>query len=87
MRIHNAHMKRAAAKAQKAATNLSLRVDLVRRAKELKLNISELLESALEKAIREVERAAWLESNKEAIEAYNAQVEKRGVFSDDWRQF
>jgi antitoxin CcdA len=86
MRIYNAHMAHASHRA-KVATNLSVRSDLVGRAKELKINISEVLEEALQRAIRNVEREAWLESNQAAIESYNARVEERGVFSDDWRKF
>lgn len=80
-------MKRTHKAGAKAATNLSVRVDLVRRAKALKLNLSELFESSLEAAIREAEQRAWLEANRGAIDDYNAAVAKRGVFSDDWRRF
>ena len=72
---------------RKTATNLSLRADLVRRARELKINLSAVLEDALEQAVRAAEREAWLAENTEAIEDYNARVAKRGVFSDDWRRF
>ena len=72
---------------RKTATNLSLRADLVRRARELKINLSAVLEAALEQAVRAVEREAWLVENAEAIDDYNARVAKRGVFSDDWRRF
>jgi antitoxin CcdA len=86
MRIYNAHMSRAARQA-KVPTNLSVPGDLVSRAKELNLNLSEVLEVALRHAIRDAERAAWLASNQAAIESYNARVDERGVFSDDWRKF
>ncbi len=72
---------------RKAATNLSLRVDLVRRAKVLRLNLSEVVETALETAIQEFEQAKWLADNQQAIREYNEFVEENGVFSDDWRQF
>jgi antitoxin CcdA len=72
---------------RKTPTNLSLRADLVRRARELKLNLSAVLEAALEQAVRAAEREAWLAENAEAIDDYNARVAKRGVFSDDWRRF
>ena len=71
----------------KVPTNLSLRADLVRRAKALGLNLSDVVEKALESAVREAERRAWLEANEDAIDDYNASVEKRGVFSDDRRRF
>lgn len=72
---------------RKAPTNLSLRVDLVRRAKALELNLSEVVETALEAAIVELEQTKWLAENQQAIRDYNEFVEKHGVFSDDWRRF
>jgi antitoxin CcdA len=72
---------------RKTATNLSLRTDLVKRAKRLGLNLSEVVESALEAAIQTKENATWLSENQQAIRDYNEFVEKHGVFGDDWRQF
>jgi antitoxin CcdA len=62
-------------------------VDLVRRAKQLGLNLSEVVETAIEVAIRDRERTAWLAENQQAIRQYNAFVDEHGVFSDDWRAF
>ncbi|MCW5889775.1 MAG: type II toxin-antitoxin system CcdA family antitoxin [bacterium] len=73
--------------ARKAPTNLSLRADLVRQARALQLNLSDLLERALERAIADRLRERWLADNREGIRSYNAQVEQRGVFSDGWRRF
>jgi antitoxin CcdA len=86
MRMYNAHMVRAS-KVRKVPTNLSVRSDLVARAKKLGLNLSQVVEGAIEDAIREAERRAWLDENREAIDDYNAQIAKRGLFSDDWRRF
>lgn len=72
---------------RKTPTNLSLPSDLVRRAKSLRLNLSEVVGAALEAAIREAESKAWLDENREAIDEYNALVAKRGVFSDGRRRF
>ncbi len=71
----------------KVATNLSARADIVREAKELGLNLSEVFESAVAEAIRRRRQELWLEENKEAIDSYNARVERDGVFGDDWRKF
>jgi antitoxin CcdA len=76
-----------ARRARKTPTNLSLRIDLVQRAKALHLNLSEVVESALEKAIRDAEQARWLSENEEAIEHYNSVIEKYGLFGDEFRQF
>lgn len=81
MRMTNAHRPR------KVATNLSVRDDLVRRARLLGLNLSEILEAALEDAVRTAEQSAWEAENRDAIDAYNAHVETHGVFSDKWRKF
>jgi len=72
---------------RKAPTNLSVRTDLVRQARALRLNLSDLLERALERALAERRPETWLEENREAIESYNAHVARHGVFSDGWRRF
>jgi antitoxin CcdA len=74
-------------RARKTPTNLSLRIDLVQRAKALGLNLSDVVESALEKAIREAEQARWLAENEAAIDYYNAFIEKHGLFGEEFRQF
>jgi antitoxin CcdA len=71
----------------KSPTNLSLRSDLVRRARKLGLNLSELVDAALENAIKEAEGKAWLDENREAIAEYNKLIAKRGVFSNGRRRF
>ena len=86
MRMYNAHMVRAS-RARKVPTNLSIRADLVARAKKLGLNLSAVVDSALEDAIRAAEREKWLDENRDAIDEYNAHVAKHGLFSDDWRRF
>jgi antitoxin CcdA len=80
-------VSRAQRRPRKSPTNLSVRDDLVRRARELDLNLSEILETALEAAVRAAERAAWEDENRDAIDAYNDRVAQHGVFSDDWRKF
>lgn len=77
----------ASSRPRKAPTNLSIRTDLVRRARELGINISELVDEALERAIRTAERDAWHAENRDAIDAYNTRIAEHGTFSDDWRRF
>lgn len=72
---------------RKIPTNLSLRGDLVRRAKKLGLKLSSVVDTALEQAVREAEAKAWLDENRDAIVEYNALVAKRGVFSAGRRRF
>lgn len=72
---------------RKAATNLSVRTDLVQRARALGLNLSEILEAGLTAAIADAERAQWLAENEEAIDAYNRRVLEHGLWSDGLRRF
>ncbi len=72
---------------RKVPTNLSLRADLVERAKALGLNLSDVVESTLEAVIAAAEQSRWLAENQEAIEYYNAFVEKHGVFGEEHRTF
>ena len=73
--------------APKRATNLSVNSDLLRRARELDVNLSATLEQALSDEVRRRQRDAWLNENRAAIDAYNAAVEKHGTFSDTLRSF
>jgi len=76
-----------AVRARKAPTNLSLRIDLVQRARALELNLSDVVERALEQAILAAEQARWLAENADAIDYYNKFVEKHGVFGEEFRDF
>jgi antitoxin CcdA len=73
--------------APKKPTNLSLNSDLLEKARSLKINLSATLEIALEKQIRESERARWLNENRQAIGKLNELAEKNGLFSDSFRDF
>jgi len=69
------------------AVNLSLDRDLLRRGKEMGLNLSSIAEQALARAVQERLDQLWQEENAAAIEAYNRRVAERGVFSDGLRTF
>ena len=73
--------------APKKATNLTVNSDLLSEAKLLGLNISAVLERALCYEVGRLKQQSWLEENREAIEAYNEDVERYGVFSDGIRTF
>ena len=74
-------------KAPKKAVNVSINSDLLRQARELKINLSKTLEIQLEQVLREERARRWQEENREAIEAHNRFVEEHGVFSDRLRHF
>ncbi len=73
--------------APKKATNLSLNSDLLKRARDLNINLSATLEQALKAKLAETEAAKWKRENKNAIIAYNEFVEEHGCFSDEFREF
>ncbi len=71
--------------APKKPTNLSINSDLLTKARNLKLNLSATLESALESEIRKAERNQWVKTNKKAIDASNRLAEQNGLFSSSYR--
>lgn len=73
--------------APKKSTNLSINSDLLRQAKELRINISQALEIRLAELLREENSLRWKEENMEAIEDYNSRIEAHGTFSDGLRRF
>jgi len=73
--------------AKKKATNLSINSDLLKKAKELHINISNSLEKTLIELIKEAEMKNWENENKSSINSYNERVSKHGTFSDAVRSF
>ena len=73
--------------APKKPTNLSVNSDLLTKAKDLKINLSATLESALDVQVRLSAREEWLKKNKKAITSLNELVENNGLFSDSYREF
>ena len=67
--------------------NVTVNADLLRRARELDINLSQTLEEALVHAVAERARQRWLIENRDAIDAYNRQVDERGCFADALRRF
>ena len=74
-------------KAPKKSTNLSINSDLLRQAKEYKINLSKALEQRLTEMLLEEKRREWKEENRDAIEEYNRRIEVKGMFSDGLRDF
>lgn len=72
--------------APKKATNLSINSDLLKKARDLKINLSAALEQALASRVKETARKKWLRENKAAIEAMNDLAERNGLFSDSFRE-
>ncbi|MBW7860960.1 MAG: type II toxin-antitoxin system CcdA family antitoxin [Rhodocyclaceae bacterium] len=73
--------------ATKRSANLTINSDLLGQARELEINLSAVLEQALAQEVRVRRQQRWLESNRDAMEAYNHQVDEHGTFSDALRSF
>ncbi|MCC7049102.1 MAG: type II toxin-antitoxin system CcdA family antitoxin [Alphaproteobacteria bacterium] len=72
---------------RKRPTNLTIDADLLDAAKAAGINLSAELEQRLCEVLRERDRAAWRAENQEAVENYNARIERMGVFSTGLRRF
>jgi len=73
--------------APKQTAHLSINSDLLRQAKELKINLSQTLERHLKAQLMEARRQKWLEDSCEAIDEYADFVGKHGCFGDKLRSF
>ncbi|HRO61411.1 MAG TPA: type II toxin-antitoxin system CcdA family antitoxin [Burkholderiaceae bacterium] len=73
--------------APKRPANVTVNADLLRRAREFELNLSQVLEKALADQVAVRVRERWLAENRAAIEAYNREIEQHGCFSDSLRGF
>ena len=73
--------------AQKKPVNLTANVDLLRNAKGVGMNLSQTFEDAVLAKLRTIMEEQWLVSNEYAIAAYNARIEKCGVFAANKRRF
>jgi antitoxin CcdA len=73
--------------APKKSANLSINADLLQRAKQLNINLSQTLEQHLAEIIRQAQRSQWLADNQGALDEYNRRIEKRGTFSGGLRRF
>lgn len=73
--------------APKKSANLSINSDLLQQAKELKINLSKMLEENLAETIIDQKSQQWLAENDDAINEYNQRVQKQGVFGARLRRF
>jgi antitoxin CcdA len=92
MRTQYAHKMRIDGEAMMAETvkkAVNLRIDraLIDQAKAMGLNLSQVLESSLGEMLRRRQQELWMADNRDAIDAYNQRVGKRGVFSRGLRRF
>ena len=73
--------------APRKATNVSINSDLLAKARDLKINLSATLESALASQVGTHQRELWKQRNRGAIDAYNELVATHGSLADKLRTF
>lgn len=73
--------------APKKSANLSINADLLQQAKQLNINLSQVLEQHLAEIVRQAQRGQWVAENQPALEAYNRHIDMHGTFSDGLRRF
>jgi antitoxin CcdA len=71
----------------KRRVNLTVSEHLIDAAKAAGLNMSELAEAAIERALAEERRRAWERDHADGIAQYNQQIAKSGMWSDGFRSF
>lgn len=71
----------------KKPVNITINSELLAAARQLNINLSATMETALTEAVNRKQREAWLARNRASIAAYNERVDSDGVFSDGLRRF
>ena len=75
------------AQTAKRATNLSLSVDVLKEAKQLGINISQVCDAHLRENVRLEHARRWRNEHAGFINAYNEIIENEGLPLDEWRSF
>jgi len=70
----------------KKPTNLSLNSKVLDLAKELGMNVSQTVDELLAAEVRRVAFGRWLEENRDAIDAYNDRVRRKGMWNSGLRK-
>jgi len=65
--------------AKRRPVNLTIREDILKEAKALKLNASQAAETGIILAVKRAREMEWLKDNQEAIHAHNKRVDKTGT--------
>ncbi len=68
---------------QRKTTNVSVRSDLLKEAKELNINLTTIFDNALAEEIKKHKSQQWRNENRAAIAACNQFIEGSGLLSDD----
>lgn len=64
---------------KKRSVNITVREDILNRARALSLNTSRAAEAGILEAIKVKQQEQWLKENRSAIAAHNVRVESEGM--------
>ncbi len=79
---HNGHIGPGPKPGSKRAVNLSVDAEILGVAKDLKLNLSQVLEDELRKRTEDERVRRWREENKASIDSYNEFIKRHGTLAE-----
>src|ERR1700753_647932 len=79
-RKHNGHIGAGSKPGPKRAVNVSIDAEILKAAKEMKINLSQAFEETLRKLTEDERIRRFEEENREFTASYNAYIERNGVF-------
>ena len=84
---HNGRIGQPPPPGRKRAVNVTVDENVLAEAKQLGLNLSQVLEDELRKRMKEEKTRRFQEEHHEAIEAHNRFIEKHGIFGEEFRNW
>lgn len=80
-------MRHTATDTQKRPVNLSISAHTLDQAKKLGMNLSKTVDAFLQEEVKRRYWEQWNEENAQAIEHYNARIEREGLPLSQYRTF
>jgi antitoxin CcdA len=71
----------------KRAVNVSVDAEILSVAKNLKINLSQVLEDELRNLVKGERIRRFTEENRDAIDSYNRFIEENGIWSEKYRNW
>jgi antitoxin CcdA len=84
---HSGHIGRPPLPSRKRAVNVTVDGNVLADAKQLGLNLSQVLEDELRKRVTEEKTRRFEEEHREAVDAHNRFIEKHGIWSAKYRSW
>ena len=80
-------MRQPATSTQKRPVNLSINAHTLEQAKKLGINLSKTVDAFLQEVVKRRYWERWNEENAQAIDHYNARIEREGLPLAQYRTF